>query len=464
MPLSIINGRTGRVIIALLLAAILVVAITQPVLAGENASTTAPPALDNSGEFKAPVATEQAEAIKSVLPSWLKDKAFLIENWKWLGIALLLALAVALDRITRLVASGLFSRLISRAGRKTEPAECAKAGRPFGIMAGAAVWLILLPVLCLPEAGNNVLYVGGVFLLCLAGIWSTFKVIDVLSEYAARLTSKTDTKIDDLLVPLVRRTVKVFAVVFGVLFIADNLKMDVSSLIAGAGIGGLAFALAAKDTVANLFGSVTVLADRPFQIGDWVRIGDVDGSVEEVGLRTTRIRTFYNSLITMPNSRLTNEVVDNMGKRQYRRFSTKLGVTYDTAPEKIEAFCEGIREIIRLHPYTRKDYYHVYLNEFGPSSLNVMLYVFHEAPDWSTELRERHRLMIDIIRLAENLGVEFAFPTQTIHVSKDDSDPDAPPRPLHDQEKAFQSGAEEARRIVEQTLGKDNPKPPPVSI
>ncbi|MDT8323497.1 MAG: mechanosensitive ion channel family protein, partial [Bacteroidota bacterium] len=180
----------------------------------------------------------------------------------------------------------------------------------------------------------------------------------------------------------------------------------------------------AKDTVENLFGSLTVMFDKPFDIGDWIKVGDLEGTVEEVGFRSTRIRTFYNSQITMPNSRLVASAVDNLGRRQYRRLSTTLGVQYDTPPEKIDAFCEGIREIIRRHPYTRKDFYMVYFNEFAAFSLNILLYVFHETPDWATELRERHRLLLDITRLAKRLGVEFAFPTQTLHMS-------SMPQPMH---------------------------------
>jgi MscS family membrane protein len=113
--------------------------------------------------------------------------------------------------------------------------------------------------------------------------------------------------------------------------------------------------------------------------------------------------------------------VDNYGRRRFRRFKTHLGVAYDTNPDTIEAFCEGIRELVRLHPYTRKDYYQVWLHQFSPASLDILLYIFHDTPDWQTELRERHRLMLDILRLAHKLGVEIAFPTQTIHLRQDDA-------------------------------------------
>ncbi|RMF82140.1 MAG: mechanosensitive ion channel family protein, partial [Planctomycetota bacterium] len=167
---------------------------------------------------------------------------------------------------------------------------------------------------------------------------------------------------------------------------------------------------------------------------------------------------------TVPNSDLMVAAIDNMGRRRYRRTSTKLGVLYSTTPEQLEAFCEGIREIIRTHPYTRKDYFHVYVNEFGPSSINVLLYCFHECPDWGTELRERQRLFLDILRLAQRLGVEFAFPTQTVHLHHD-STPDSPPPespPIpHDPDAAAEYGRSEANKLVRELL-EDGQVPPPV--
>jgi MscS family membrane protein len=224
--------------------------------------------------------------------------------------------------------------------------------------------------------------------------------------------------------------------------------VDISSLLTGLGLGGLAFALAAQDTVKNLFGSLTVLLDKPFNVGDWVKIGDLEGTVEEVGFRTTRIRTFYNSLITMPNANLISTAVDNLGARTYRRWKTMLSLTYDTPPEKFEEFCEGIRELVRKHPDTRKDYFHVYANEFGAASLDVLVYVFFRTPGWGEELGARHTLFLDILRLARDLGVEFAFPTQTLHVhasdwtaAKHDLAPDAV-------ERAMAEGKERAGAIA----------------
>jgi MscS family membrane protein len=187
--------------------------------------------------------------------------------------------------------------------------------------------------------------------------------------------------------------------------------------------------LASKDAIANLFGSVNLLADRPFEIGDWVVVEGVEGNVETVGFRSTRIRTPNNSLVTLPNSRLTTAVLDNLGRRRYRRVKMTLPLAYDTPPERIEAFCEGIRELIRRHPYTRKDYYHVYFHQFSAAALDVLLDSFLDCQDLAVELRERHRLLVDVLRLAEGLRIAFAAPPRpaqnAANVSKESLDDDA---------------------------------------
>jgi MscS family membrane protein len=194
------------------------------------------------------------------------------------------------------------------------------------------------------------------------------------------------------------------------------------SIIAGMGIGGLAFAFAAKDTIANLFGSITVLLDKPFQIGDLINIGgNIEGVVEQVGIRSTRVRTLYDSLITVPNGTLTSSHIDNWGRRNSRRWKTTLGVQYDTSPQKLEAFCEGIRELIKKNEYIRQDNYRVFFNAFSASSLDILIYLFWKVPGWDEELIQKHKMSIEILELANEMGVSFAFPTQTVHLFNEDN-------------------------------------------
>ena len=406
-----------------------------------------------------------ADMIRAKLPASLARRSFLLENWQWLALVALILLGVIADRVLRYLLGVQIRKILGKRSRGIDAGMVARFEAPLGILAMAVLWSLALPLLDLPISIIEILSPAVEVLMAAAAVWAAYRFVDLLAAYFATVTAETESKLDDLLVPMIRRALKIIVVAFGLVFIAQNLDIPIASLITGLGLGGLAFALAAKDTVENLFGSLTVLIDRPFQLGDWIVMGDLEGTVVEVGLRSTRVRTFYNSIITIPNSKLVSAAVDNLGAREYRRSKMYLSVQYDTPPEKIEAFCEGMRELVRQHPYTRKDYYNIYLNRFGASGLDILFYVFHRAPDWTTELRERHRLFLDVLRLAARLGVEFAFPTQTLHIASAPAgmcgaepapSPDAPAAPF---EEIVGLGREEARTIVSSDWGAQ-PQPP----
>ncbi|SFU19582.1 MscS family membrane protein [Algoriphagus locisalis] len=244
-----------------------------------------------------------------------------------------------------------------------------------------------------------------------------YKLADVVAAYFTKLATKTESTLDDQLVPLMRKTLKAFVIIVGTLFILrDGLDLDIIPFLTGLSIGGVAIALAAQDTIKNFFGSVMIFIDKPFQVGDWITSGDIDGTVEEVGFRSTRIRTFRNSLMYVPNGKIADATLDNHGLRQYRRFYTTLTVTYDTPPALIEEFVKGLREIVLAHPETRKDMFHVYFNNLSSFSQDIMFYIFFEVPTWGEELRCRHEILVQIVKLANSIGVRFAFPTQTLHM------------------------------------------------
>lgn len=359
-----------------------------------------------------------AAAVRDRLPEGLQEQGLLLENWQWIALGLIALIGVLAERGVRFVLAVWIRRLLGKRSDKLDPSLALKFERPVGIVAMGFVWSLTVPPLDLPTSALGVLLVAVRVVMVAGAIWAGYRLIDLVAGYLASLAAETESRFDDLLVPMIRRAAKIVLIAFGVVFIAQNLNVNVTSLLTGLGLGGLAVALAAKDTLENVFGSVTVLTDRPFQIGDWVVLdGDLEGTVIDVGFRSTRIRTFYDSVISVPNSRLIGASVDNLGVRTYRRISTEIGIEYGTPPDRIEAFCEGIRELIRSHPYTRKDYYNVYLSGFGDFSLNILVYLFVQTPDWTTELREKHRIFVDVIRLAERIGVRFAFPTQTLHLA-----------------------------------------------
>lgn len=357
--------------------------------------------------------------LRQWMPGPLVARSFMqIEYWQWAGLLALIFAAFVADQLLRVMLAPFLRRVLRRWHAQAQPETLRETLRPLGMFGAGLVWLLLLHLLGFEGAAETVLLSAGQTFTILAGTWAVWDIVDLLGEIFALKAARTSSTIDDVLVPLARKAIKVFVVAFGVIYAAQSLHFNIVPLITGLGIGGLAFAFAAKDTIENFFGSVAVILDRPFEVGDWVVIGDVEGTVEDLGFRSTRIRTFYNSQITVPNSSLVRATVDNYGRRRYRRWNTTLGVQYDTTPDQILAFTEGIRELIRTHPFTRKDYHQVRCREFGPSSLDILLYVFFEVPEWSTELRERERLMMDILRLADRLGVQFAFPTQTLHVQQ----------------------------------------------
>ncbi len=383
------------------------------------------------------------------LPRWLFKRTFILENFQWIGLFGIILLGFILDRLSRALLSRAISHQMQRKDHSFDSEHLDSLVKWSGLCLAGIIWLLGIRWLGLSDQVTLILRLAAVFFSCLAGGLALFRITDFVAFTFEKKAEQTDNKFDDVLVPLLRKTTKIFITAFGFIFLADNLDINISSLLAGLGIGGLAFALAAKDTVENLFGSLTVLIDRPFNIGDWINIEGLDGTVEQIGLRSTRLRTFYNSLVTIPNSNLIKAKVDNYGQRRYRRIKTMITVTYNTPPEKIDAFCEGIRELVRQHPYTRKDYYHVWLNQFGAHSLDILVYCFVETPDWATELREKHRLYLDIIRLAKRLGIEFAFPTQTLYIERGQGAAKADPAPFSTPGKISQSYNETRQDVHE---------------
>jgi MscS family membrane protein len=402
--------------------------------------------------------------LRSKVPPPLRERLLFLDGWQWIGVLIVILAGFVAGRIFTAAAAGAVDRALARRFHQIDKRLLIATIRPASIFLMVLLWGFGVLWLGLPTIIFKVYVEGIVVVAVIAFSIVAYRFIDVLSALAEAYTRETDSRFDDLLVPLIRKTVKVLVVAIGLVTVAGSVGIEVAGLLAGLGLGGLAFALAAQDTVSNLFGSVTVLFDRPFQVGDWIVVGDVEGTVEEMGFRSTRVRTFYNSLITLPNSNLIKASVDNLGARSYRRWSTRLGIAYNTPPEKVDAFCAGIRELIERHPYTRKDYFHVYFNEFGAASLEVLLYVFFATPDWATELRERHRLAVDILRLAHEIGVEFAFPTQTVYLRNEEwSAPDLAGDGYPRVSRKDRNGAREtARRLVDDALG--GRVPPPVEF
>jgi MscS family membrane protein len=356
------------------------------------------------------------EALLDKLPTWTLNEWLGVQIWQYLAVFLWILIGVVLRKIFEFILDNYIRRLTLKTTFTWDDDLLDSIERPAGFIFLMTFFMVSYTNLQLSVTVNH--YLAAILEIAISTgfVWLFYNLADVFAKYMTVITAKTENTLDDQLVPLIRKTLRFFIVVMGVILILQNNGYNVASLIAGLGIGGLAVALAAKDTLANFFGSITIFADKPFRIGDWIKVGGVEGTVEEVGFRTTRVRTFYNSVISVPNSNIATTDIDNLGMRKYRRFKTVLNLTYSTTPQQMEAFVEGIKAIVKSNSHFRQDYYEVHFNSMGAHSLDVLVYVFFDVPDWSTELQQRHNFLLEILKLAQEVGVEFAFPTQTLHV------------------------------------------------
>ncbi len=248
--------------------------------------------------------------------------------------------------------------------------------------------------------------------------WFLWRLIDGLAIYASSQAKETDSSLDDQLVPFISKTLKLFLVVTGILVVAQNMGYSISGLIASLGIGGIAVAMAAKDTIANLFGSVMLLIDRPFTVGDWIKTSQFEGVVEEIGFRSTRIRTFSQTLVNVPNSMLANMVIDNIDARSKRRIKMRIGITYATSTDKMQQAVTGIEHILKAHPGVDQDFSLVKFDNFDDSALSIFLYYFSKDKNWAAYLQVRQEVNLQIMALLKSLELEFAFPSQSLYIEQ----------------------------------------------
>jgi MscS family membrane protein len=276
-----------------------------------------------------------------------------------------------------------------------------------------AIWLAVSPF----EVPGNYQNLVNNLMLVLTAILVTFvllKLVDLLIAVIKPRVQATESKLDDQLLPIVAKTLKIFILVVAVLVMMQNLGYNVTSLLAGLGIGGLAVALAAQDTLSNIFGSVAIFADRPFVVGERIIFDKYDGTVETIGLRSTKIRTLDGTLVTVPNSLVAKNAVDNIARRPTIKNLYTVTVTYDTSYEKIQLALEILREIFKNHPSTEN--YWVYFKEFGSHSLNILVIHWCKYTQYQQFLEATEEINLEMKRRFQEKGIEFAFPTQTLYL------------------------------------------------
>lgn len=354
----------------------------------------------------------------SYFPQWMHREIIGIAIWQFISAFICILLGLVLKKTADYIFEKKLIPLFKRTRVDIDNLFLEALSKPFGVLillGGIAGAMAVLP---LPEEPNINGFVFGTLKILAAFdfLWFLFRVVDIATKYLARLAERTESKLDEQLVPLASKALKITIGAISFLWIIQLLGYNISSLLAGLGIGGLAVALALQDTLSNFFGSVFIFLDRPFLVGDWIKIGEVEGIVEDVGFRSTRIRTWLATLVSIPNKTVANSTIDNWSKMPKRRVSQVVGVTYETTAEQMEKAVLSIREIIANDPDVDQDFFVVRFTEFGDSSLNILVYYFTKATGFADYSGIKERINLAIMRKLKEQRLSIAFPTRSIYI------------------------------------------------
>jgi MscS family membrane protein len=272
-----------------------------------------------------------------------------------------------------------------------------------------------LRVLKFSEVNDRAISYGATVAFSLNLFWGLLCAFDALLDHAHEVARQKQMGVAAFM-PWIKKTLIAVFVVLGLLLTVQSLGYNVSTILQGLGIGGLAFALAAQDTIANLFGSIVVAIDQPFKLGEWVKIGTSTGTVEDIGLRSTKIRLLDKSLVIIPNKTVSSEAIINLSRFTQRRVEQVLGLTYDTTPEQMEAIVRDIQQLIELEPEVDATSVQVYFRDYSASSLDIWVAYVGKDPDFAKHMALRQRLNLAFMRAVAARGLSFAFPTSVMHL------------------------------------------------
>lgn len=361
-----------------------------------------------------------ADILSSILPTRSTFKLFGVSLWQVLGFILIMLVCF----IVHMGVSRIFGAIIRLfTGGKIpwsfiSKKAIRKLARYLSII--VIVWLarMLIPSLQLPIRGsefiNKSLNIVIAVMLMMIGI----VIVGIIKARAKEIALKTENRMDEQLLPIVGRILNILIVTIAIIYVLNTLRVNVTALIAGLSIGGLALALAAQDSVKNLIGSVMVFVDRPFQVDDYIIGSGFEGTVVEVGFRSTRIQSIDTSIISVPNGVIANLSVENLGARSARIFNTVLTLTYQTPVDKLEAFMERLKQLMVEHPRINDEPHYVHFKEMADSSLNIMFRCYIAVPSYAEELGVKEEIYLKILRIAEEMGVDFAYPTTSVFIER----------------------------------------------
>ncbi|QNN21600.1 mechanosensitive ion channel family protein [Planctomycetales bacterium ZRK34] len=371
--------------------------------------------------------------IRSMVPGSLKGRFVLgMEAWQWLGLLGLAFICVCIDLTARVLISPVAKRLVNRYLGAPDDDLLKTTVRPMGFGLGAAAFLLLVNLLGLSGMALTVLVVAARVVLVVCITWAAWMMTDLLAAAFMRRASKTDSTFDDMIIPLLRKTVKLFIVAIGLIYVADSFDIELLPLLGSLGLAGLAISFAAQDMVKNLFGGLSIFMDRPFKVGERIVYKGYDGVIEEIGFRITRMRTLTGHLVTIPNGGITNDPIENIGRRPYIRRTINVTITYDTPAEKIQQAVQIIKDILEepgiaepIHGRIGADEFppRVYFNDYNAASLNIFVIYWHFPPAYWEYMEHGEKFNQRLFEEYAKAEIEFAFPTQTLYLAGDPNRP-----------------------------------------
>jgi MscS family membrane protein len=352
-----------------------------------------------------------------------------IAIWRFLAFAVLVILALTLGILASWLLRTHGARLTARTSWRFDDLLVVGAAEPLRLVVLAAgLWAALMFLVVGAAPRFVVVWCTRLALTVIASaaLWYLYRLVDVVDHSLRRLAQRTENELDDTVVHVIRKTLRVVLVLVGIIFIGNNvLAWDITALLASAGVVGLAVAFAAQDTIANFFGTVMVLIDRPFRVGERVIINGADGPVESIGFRSTRIRTLDGHLVTLPNKAVADAKIENVGRRSSIKRVMKIGITYDTPVAKVSRAVQIVRDVLAGHRCMSPEFPpRAYFNEFAECSLSIFAVAWFQSSDYWDYLAWCEETNLEIMRRFEAEGIEFAFPTTTTYLAGD------PKRPL----------------------------------
>lgn len=253
--------------------------------------------------------------------------------------------------------------------------------------------------------------------------WALFRIVNIFSNFVGEYQGKIANRFSADLALFLVKGVKLVLLVMGFVIIVQEWGYNFTGFLASLGLGGLAFALAAKDTAANLFGSLVIFSDKPFDVGDWIQTPEVEGTVENIGIRSTRVRTFAKALVAVPNATLANSPITNWSRMTMRRIKMTVGLTYDTDSKQMKNILAQIRTMLQTDPDINNKTILINFTDFQDSALGIFCYFFTNTTKWQEYLMVRERINLSIMEIVENNKASFAFPSQSLYI---ESVPDNP--------------------------------------